>query len=107
MTIVGCIVSVLDKAWHLYVGQSWVGTLTPTGSDETWYQASFSPGDGWGNFAPWFQRAYEAFSNGDEAGWNNWYSQLSQMGLVLTADDGESYQNPTIHIDGSSAWFLV
>jgi hypothetical protein len=82
-------------------------TLTPTGSDDQWYTASFSPGDAWGNFAPWFQKAYEAFSQGDEAGWDGWYSQLTRMGLTLSSDDGESYQNPTIHVDSDRAWFVV
>ncbi len=99
--------SVLDKTWNLYVGQSWIGALTPTGSENEWVLASFAQGDGWGNFAPWFQKAYDAFSSGDEAGWDNWYSQLTRMGLVLSSDDGEAYQNPTVHIDGTHAWFVV
>ena len=64
----------LNKVWHVYVGDSWVGTLTPTGSDESWFYANFNQGDAWGNFAPWFQRAMECHNCGDDAGWHNWYS---------------------------------
>ncbi len=99
--------SIQDKVWHVYVGQSWIGTLTPTNADANWYYATFTPGDAWGNFAPWFQKAVEAHKAGDEAGWQQWYSQLTTMGVSIAADDGESYQNPTIHIDGGNAWFVV
>ena len=98
--------SALEKVWHVYVGDSWVGTLTPTGSDDEWYYANFSQGDAWGNFAPWFQHATEAYNGGDEAGWHNWYSQITAMGLLISSDDGESYRNPTLHIDGDNAWFV-
>ncbi len=95
-----------DKTWHLHVGGSWVGTLTPTGSDDTWYYASFSQGDAWGNFAPWFEQAAKAQQAGD-AGWQTTYDQLIAMGVTISADDGETYQNPTVLIDGGSAWFVV
>lgn len=94
-----------DKTWQITVGGTWIGTLTPTGADGQWVTAAFAPGDGWGNFAPWFSQAYAAFSGGDEAAWQATYSQLTMMGLAITADDGESVANPTIHIDGSNAWF--
>ena len=99
--------SILDKPWHIYVGDSWIGTLMPTTSDDTWYYADFSEGDAWGNFAPWFKQAYEAFRAEDDAAWQNIYSQLRLMGLALRSDDGESHANVTVHIDGSSAWFVV
>ena len=99
--------SVLDKVWHVYVGQSWVGTLTPTGADGSWYYADFSPGDAWGNFAPWFIKAAEAFNAGDEAGWQSVYDQLMLMGVTLVADDGESYHNPIMIMDGNSVRFAV
>lgn len=98
--------SALDKVWHVYIGSSWVGTLTPTGSDDEWYYADFAAGDAWGNFAPWFQSAYECYRGGDEVGWHNWFAQLTAMGLTLSADDGEAYRNPTLHIDGTRAWFI-
>ena len=99
--------SITDKTWHVYVGESWIGSLTPSGADDDWYYADFSQGDAWGNFAPWFQQAVEAHKAGDEATWQNVYSQLTAMGLTIRADDGESYNNPTIHIDGGNAWFIV
>ncbi len=99
--------SALDKTWHIYIGGSWLGTLTPTTADDQWYIADFTPGDAWGNFAPWFERAFEAFQNGDQPGWDNWYSQLTAMGVDLTAEDGETHHNPTLHIDGQQAWFLI
>lgn len=98
---------VLNTLWYLYVGQSWVGTLTPTGAEDGWYFATFLEGDAWGNFAPWFVKAYEAYSAGDEAGWQRVYDQLCLMGLVLVAEDGDAYENPTILIDGSQAWVVV
>jgi hypothetical protein len=94
-----------DKAWHITVGGTWIGTLTPTGSDGQWVTASFTQGDAWGNFAPWFSQAYAAFSAGDEAGWQNVYNQLTMMKIAIAADDGETYATPIIHIDGSNAWF--
>jgi hypothetical protein len=97
-------VALTDKAWQITVGGTWIGTLTPTGADGGWVTASFAPGDGWGNFAPWFAQGYAAFAAGDEAGWKNVYSQLTTMGVAITADDGETHANPTIHIDGSNAW---
>ncbi len=96
-----------DKNWHIYIGNSYIGTLTPTGADDQWYQATFTAGDAWGNFAPWFNQAFAAHQSGDQAGWQNVYQQLTLMGLTITADDGESYSNPTILIDGGSAWFVV
>ena len=96
-----------DKTWQITVGGTWIGTLTPTGSDGQWVTATFSPGDGWGNFAPWFAQAYAAFSGGDEAAWQTTYSQLTMMGLAITADDGESLSSPTIHIDGANAWIAA
>lgn len=98
---------VLNTLWHLYVGQSWVGTLTPTDADDTWYYAVFSQGDAWGNFAPWFVKAYEAYAAGDEAGWQNVYDQLYLMGMALVAEDGDAYENPTVLVEGSQAWFVV
>ena len=98
---------VLNTLWHLYVGQSWIGTLTPTDADDTWYYAVFSQGDAWGNFAPWFVKAYEAYAAGDEAGWQNVYDQLYLMGMTLVAEDGDAYENPTVLVDGSQAWFVV
>jgi hypothetical protein len=100
-------VSILDKTWHIYLGGSHIGTLTPTGADDNWYYANFTQGDAWGNFAPWFQQALTAFNAGDSAKWEGIYSQLTMMGLSLHADDGESYANPTLHIDGGTAWFTV
>jgi hypothetical protein len=100
-------VGITDKVWQIYVGDSWIGTLTPTGADDNWYYADFTQGDAWGNFAPWFKQAFEAHQAGDEATWQNVYSQLTLMGLTITADDGEAYDNPTLHIDGNSAWFVV
>jgi hypothetical protein len=29
------------------------------------------------------------------------------MKLTISTDDGESYTNPTLHIDGANAWFIV
>ena len=98
---------VLNTLWHLYVGQSWIGTLTPTDADDTWYYAVFSQGDAWGNFAPWFVKAYEAYAAGDEAGWQNVYDQLYLMGITLVAEDGDAYEDPTVLVDGSQAWFVV
>ncbi len=100
-------VAITDKVWHVYVGQSWIGTLTPTNADNQWYYASFAPGDAWGNFAPWFAQAVQAHTAGDQAGWEKVYQQLTLMKLTLSADDGESYANPTLHIDGANAWFTV
>jgi len=97
----------LDKSWHIFVGESWVGTLHPTGADDDWIQADFEEGDAWGNFAPWFIKAAEAYADGDEAGWQSWISQLVAMGLTLRADDGESYASPTVIIEGGQAWFAV
>ena len=99
--------SILDKTWHVYVGGSYIGTLTPTGSDDHWYYADFTQGDAWGNFAPWFKQAVDAFNAGDNAKWEGVYSQLTAMGLTLSSDDGEAYDAPTLHIDGGSAWFVV
>jgi hypothetical protein len=98
-------VALTDKAWHISVGDTVIGSLTPTGADGQWVTATFAPGDGWGNFAPWFSQAYAAFAAGDEAGWQTTYTQLTTMGLAITADDGETYASPTIHIDGTNAWF--
>lgn len=95
----------LDKTWHLYIGQSWLGTLTPNGSDDNWYYADFTEGDAWGNFAPWFKQAAEAQKSGGD--WEAVYQQLYMMGLSLVADDGESFENPAVFVDGSSAWFVV
>jgi len=100
-------VSILDNDWLIYVGDTWIGTLAPTGSDDDWYYADFTPGDGWGNFAPWFQQAVEAHKAGNDNDWNSIYSQLLSMGLTISADNGESYNGPTLHIDGSQAWFVV
>lgn len=99
--------SVLGKVWHVYVGGSWVGTLTPTGTQGDWVEASFSPGDAWGNFAPWFIQAAEAFGAEDEESWQSPLSQLAMMGVSLVADDGETHANPTVITDGSSGWFAV
>ena len=103
----GNVMALTEKNWHIYVGGSLIGTLTPTGSDGQWVTASFAPGDGWGNFAPWFAQAYAAFQSGDDAGWQNVYSQLATMKLSIAADDGETHPNPTIHIDGTNAWIAV
>jgi hypothetical protein len=100
-------VALTDKTWHLYVSGTWLGTLTPSGTDGGWCIASFSPGDGWGNFAPWFEKAYQAFQAGDDAGWQAVYQQLTLMKLSISADDGESHANPTVHISGGNAWFSV
>lgn len=95
----------LDKVWHLYIGQSWLGTLTPTGADDNWYYADFTQGDAWGNFAPWFNKAAEAQMSGGD--WESVYQQLYHMGLSLVADDGETYERPQVFVDGGSAWFIV
>jgi hypothetical protein len=100
-------VSITEKVWHITIGSSWVGSLTPTGADGDWYTAEFTEGDAWGNFAPWFRQAYAAYTAGDEATWRNMALQFQIMGLAISADDGESYANPAILIDGSSAWFAV
>lgn len=97
----------LSKSWYVYIGESWVGTLHPTSADDEWVQADFEEGDAWGNFAPWFIKAADAYQAGDEAEWQNWTSQLAAMGLNLRADDGENYASPTIIVDGSQAWFAV
>lgn len=99
--------SITDKVWHIYVGSSHIGTLMPTGADENWYYASFAQGEAWGNFAPWFKQALDAHQSGDQDAWESIYSQLTMMGLTMTADDGESYTSPTLHIDGGNAWFVV
>ena len=96
-----------DKAWHVSIGGTYIGTLTPNGSDGQWVTASFAQGDGWGNFAPWFQQAYAAFSAGDDATWQTVYQQLTLMHLSIAADDGETHASPTLHIDGGNAWFSV
>ncbi|NDJ53378.1 MAG: hypothetical protein GYB68_09880 [Chloroflexi bacterium] len=98
---------VQEKVWHMFIGDSWLGTLTPTGADDSWYYADFNAGDSWGNFAPWFEQAVAAHMSGDDAGWENVYSQLLTMGLILSSDDGEVLNGPTVHIDGSSAWFFA
>ncbi|HEC24107.1 MAG TPA: hypothetical protein ENI95_14440 [Chloroflexi bacterium] len=99
--------SILDKVWHVYVGDSWIGTLAPTGADDSWYYADFTEGDAWGNFAPWFREALAAFQAEDAEALEKVYSQLWLMGLVISAEDGESYTNPTVYIDGANAWFSV
>jgi hypothetical protein len=100
-------VSIMDKAWNLYIGESWLGTLTPTESDDNWYYADFAEGDAWLNFRPWFLQALEAQQAGDDAAWRAVYDQLYAMNLVLAADDGETFASPTVFIDGGSAWFIV
>ncbi len=100
-------VSLPGKVWHVYVGQSWVGTLTPTGQDGDWIGAGFSQGDAWGNFAPWFVKAAEAHQSGSEADWQEAQSQLAMMGVTLVSDDGETHANPTVITDGISGWFAV
>lgn len=99
--------AIVHKVWHLYVGGSWIGTLTPTGEDANWVYAEFRQGDAWGNFAPWFRKAYDAHRIGNDAAWEDVYTQLISMDLVITSDDGERYESPTIHIDGRQAWFFV
>lgn len=96
-----------DKVWHVSLGGSYIGTLTPSGTDGQWTTAAFAPGEAWGNFAPWFAQAFAAFKSGDNAAWQGIYQQITMMGLAIAADDGESYSNPTLHIDGASAWFAV
>jgi hypothetical protein len=100
-------VDILDKEWQVYVGQSWIGTLTPTGADDEWYYADFSEGDAWGNFAPWFKQAVDAFEAEDDVAWQGIYSQLIAMGLEMRADDGETYTSFTLYVDGDSAWFVI
>jgi hypothetical protein len=100
-------VAITDKVWNVYIGQSWIGTLTPTSADNQWYYADFTPGDAWGNFAPWFLQAVQAHKSGDEDGWKSIYQQITLMNLTIAADDGESYTNPSLHIDGAHAWFIV
>jgi hypothetical protein len=100
-------VDILGKEWQVYVGQSWIGTLTPTGADEDWYYADFTEGDAWGNFAPWFRRAVDAFHAGDDVGWQSTYGQLIAMGIEMHADDGDSYASFTLFVDGGSAWFVI
>jgi hypothetical protein len=100
--------SVLDTVWHLYVGSSWIGSLAPTGVDGEWVHAEFNEGDAWGNFAPWFQQAAEAYNAGDDDGWDDIYGQLYMMGMTLAPDDGgEVIPNPTVIVDGPDAWFIV
>ena len=99
--------SIMEKNWHIYVGDSWIGTLTPVGADGDWIEADFAEGNGWGNFAPWFQKTADAYHAGNDDEWDNWYSQLTAMGLIIEADDGEAYTNPTLIIEGNSAWFRV
>lgn len=97
----------LDKSWHIYLGDSWIGTLHPTTEDGDWIVAEFEAGDAWGNFAPWFQKAAAAYNDGDDAEWDKWYGQLTAMGLVIVADDEEAYDNPVILVDGAQAWFSL
>ncbi len=99
--------SVLDKVWHLYIGQSWLGTLTPVNVDGDWVVAEFAQGDAWGNFAPWFVNSAKAFEEGDDEGWQLVYGQLSAMGIALVADDGETVEGPTVITNGDTAWFAV
>ena len=98
---------ILGKEWQVFVGQSWIGTLTPTGADDDWYYADFTAGDAWGNFAPWFQQAIDAFEAEDDVAWESIYSQLVAMGITMRADDGETYTSFTLYVDGDSAWFVI
>lgn len=99
--------SVLDNVWHLYIGQSWLGTLTPFEVGGDWIVAEFAQGDAWGNFAPWFVTAAKAFEVGDEEGWQTVYGQLAAMGIALVSDDGETLDSPTVITDGATAWFVA
>lgn len=99
---------VLGTVWRLYVGSSLIGTLIPTGVDGEWVHAEFSAGDVWGNFAPWFRKAAEAYHAGDNPAWNELHAQLYMMGMTLTRDDGgETIRNPTVIVDGPDAWFIA
>lgn len=97
----------MDKDWHLYLGGSYLGTLQPTEADDHWTYAQFAAGDAWGNFAPWFQNAVQAHLNGDDATWAEVYGQIQAMGIYIEAEDGEAFNDLTVHIDGHSAWFAV
>lgn len=97
----------MDKVWQIYVGGSYLGRLHPTDADNVWTYAHFEAGDAWGNFAPWFQNAVAAHMNGDDAEWSELYQQIEAMGLLLEAEDGESIDQITLHIDGENAWFAV
>lgn len=97
----------LGKTWYVYVGSSWVGTVDPVGNSGDWIEANFHEGDHWGNFAPWFTRAFDAYHAGDDGTWDDVYGQLATMGIVLEAEDGERYENPTLLINGGSAWIAT
>jgi hypothetical protein len=97
----------VEQKWHVYVGDTWLGTLTPTGEHEGWVGADFEPSDNWDNFSPWFAQAYDAHQNGDTGEWERIYSQIETMGLTITADSGETYDNPTLLVSEGEAWFAV
>ena len=77
------------------------------GADDDWYYADFTEGDAWGNFAPWFKQAVEAFEAEDDVAWESIYAQLVAMGIEMRADDGESYTSFTLYVDGDTAWFVI
>ena len=95
-----------DRTFQLYRGETLLGVLTPTESDQPWWLGSFAPTIAFEEVRPLFLQELKLL-NADQMGeWELLQTQIQTLELKLVPSDGsDSVSDFLLHIDAENAWW--
>ncbi|MET7993358.1 hypothetical protein ABZU76_20915 [Amycolatopsis sp. NPDC005232] len=95
-----------DAVWKLFDGDDVVGTLTVTGSDFPWLNATFDPTEAFDKWRPLFEHELRLLETIDENvdEWEDTYRRIA-TGLTLHNSAGEPVAEFLLHVEnGHARW---
>jgi hypothetical protein len=97
----------MNERWLLKTGDTLVGSIDVTGTDQPWFTGHFYPEPGFAEFGDLFKRELalvEGNVDAEIAQWEEVYGSIRNR-LRLLTPDGAVVPEYLLHIDGEDAWF--
>ena len=97
----------MNERWLLKTGDTLVGSIDVTGTDQPWLTGHFYPEPGFAAFDDLFKRELalvEANLDDEIAQWEQVYGRIRNR-LCLLKPDGTVVPEYLLHIDREKAWF--
>lgn len=95
------------KRWLLKSGDTLIGSIDVTGSDQPWLTGDFYPESGFAEFSDLFSQELalvEGNLDDEIARWEEVYRRITDR-LRLLKPDGTEVPEYLLHIRGDHAWF--
>jgi len=99
--------STMSRSWNLKVGDEILGVLTRGSLDTPFVFCEFVANSPFSKYQAMFAKELALLNSDQMAPWEQAYSEIDALGLVLEPNDATSelITEFILHIDGNKAWF--